>query len=100
MDEEDVNILFPTAKFSISMDYNKFYELLTDEKEIIIQRSFFCYCYDNVPISTMYYTIKGKNLTYKYIIDELIKQNLVLDCDHLYLKGFHNIKGNLYEIIM
>ena len=89
--------MFPDAKFVISIDIEKIDDLLSEKKEIIIQQSYKCYChYFN--ITKKIFTIRGDKLTNKYVIDQLIKQGLESDCNHMVLDSFHNIGGNLYEI--
>ena len=70
-----------------------------DKKEIIIQQTFTCYCYDNMNKSPKYFTIKcGENesLTNKYIINELIKKGLKVNCNHRFLESFDFIEDNIY----
>ena len=97
---EMLDEMFFDAMFDVIIDINELDDLVSDKKEIIIQQEFKCYCYKNLPREKKLYTIKGDKLTNKYIINELIKQDLVLNCDHRFLEGFNNIKGNLYEIIL
>ena len=85
---EIINKMFPNAKFNISIDISNFHDILTSSKEIIIKHSFNCYCYDNNAKTTQFYIIKGDIITNKYIIDELIKQNFELNCNHIFLEGF------------
>lgn len=108
MDEEDERIMrelqiiddmFPDAKFSPSIDLENLDDIVSDKKEIIIKQDFTCYCYDNINKRPKYYTIKcGENesLTNKYIINELIKKGIRVECDHVFLESFDLLKDNTY----
>ena len=92
--------MFFNAYFDVSMDIKKLDDLVSDKNEIIIQQEFKCYCYKNLPTDNKIFTIRGDKLTNKYIIEDLINQGLVINCDHRFLEGFHNIGGNLYELVL
>ena len=99
--QEDIDYeMFPDAKFNVAININDLDYIITDKKEIIIQQEFKCYCYKNLPTDNKIFTIRGDKLTKKYVIDDLIKQGLVINCDHRFLEGFHNIKGNLYKMVL
>ena len=91
-ENEIIDNLFPDANFSICIHSSELEEVLTDEKNIVIQHSCNCYrCGDNN--KTKYYFITGDNMTYKYIINELIKQGLKAKCDHQYLEKFYKLNN-------
>jgi len=107
MEEEDnyerqcklIDDMFPGAKFTISIDLNDLDNIVTDKKFIIIQQTFNCYCYDNMNTKNKLYTVKcleNESLTNEYIINELIKQGLKVNCNHIFLESFDFIKDNLY----
>ena len=94
-----MNEMFPDAKFSPSIDLENLDNIFSDKKEIIIKQDFTCYCYDNINKRPKYYTIKcGENesLTNKYIINELIKKGIKVECDHVFLESFDLLKDNTY----
>ena len=99
-EKEMLDEMFFNAYFDVSMDIKELDDLVSDKKEIIIQQEFKCYCYKNLPTDNKIFTIRGDKLTKKYVIDDLIKQGLVINCDHRFLEGFHNIKGNLYNMVL
>ena len=87
-DAEQINIMFPNAQFSVAIDIEDMDELITDEPEIIIKMCYNCYCYDNTKKEADYFYIKGENMTCMYVIEQLIKQGLQLNCNHNFLEGF------------
>ena len=94
-----IDEMFPNAQFTPSIDLDDLDNIVTDKKEIIIQQTFTCYCYDNMNKSPKYFTIKcGENesLTNKYIINELIKKGLKVNCNHRFLEGFDQLHDNMY----
>jgi hypothetical protein len=93
-DAEQINIMFPNAQFTIAIDIEDMNELITDKQHLIIKSSYDCYCYDNAKKKTDYFYIKGENMTVRYVIEELIKQGLKLDCNHHFLEGFNKISGS------
>jgi hypothetical protein len=91
-DEEDeyleIERRFPNAGFSICFSLKDLDEILSNEPIIIIKNTFKCYCYSEFPKDSEYYIIKGGKLTYSFIIKELIRQGLYLECNHRFLEGF------------
>ena len=86
-----IDEMFPTAKFSISIDYNDINELVTKYKNIVVKNTYNCYCYDNHPRKTDYFYIKStspEGITYRFLIEELIRQDLCLECNHRFVEGF------------
>ena len=76
-------------------------DIVTEEKEIIIKQTFTCYCHDNMNKRSKYFTVKCKeneSITNKYIMNELIKKNLKLECEHRFLEGFNHSNDNIYEM--
>lgn len=100
-----INNMFPTMKFSISIDYDDLDEVATERQNIVIKNTYSCYCYDNNPRNTDYFYISSKNtegITYKFLIEELIKQDLCLECNHCYLEGIMKSKDSecQFELII
>ena len=82
-------------------DYlNELNDIVTSKKKITIQHTYTCYCYGDNPLPTKYFIIEGDKLTNKYIIDELIKQDLTMNCNHIFLEGFNELHDNVYEIMV
>jgi hypothetical protein len=92
-DAEQINSMFPNAQFTIAIDIENIDELITDKHNLIIKRNYNCYCY-NYSKNTDYYYIRGENMTVRYVIEELIKENLTLDCNHCFLEGFNKTLGS------
>ena len=98
-----IDEMFPNSKFSPSIDLENLNDIVSDKKEIIIKQDYTCYCYDNMNKRPKYYTIKcGENgsLTNKYIMNELIKKDLKLECEHRFLEGFNHLNDNIYELCL
>ena len=96
-----IDEMFTNAQFTPSIDLEDLDNIVTDKKEITIQQTFTCYCYDDMDKPPKYFTIKcGENqsLTNKYIINELIKKGLTIDCNHRFLEGFYQLHDNMYEM--
>jgi hypothetical protein len=78
--------MFPEASFTICLSLSELDEVLTNQKIIIIEVDFNCYCYDEYKRNTEYYVIEGDHITNKYIIEQLIKHGLKIECDHHFLE--------------
>lgn len=91
---EEINNMFPNAPFSICLRLNELNKVVTTEKIIIIQCDFNCYCYDDCPRNTEYFIIEGEHITNKYIIEELIKQGLKIECNHDFLESIDKMPNS------
>ena len=80
---------FPGALFSITIDDSELDDILSDSDQIMIKQDFDCDCF-HVKRVPRYFRIKssGNSLTNRYVIKELIKQRLNLECNHIFLEGF------------
>lgn len=80
---------FPGALFSIDIDDSELDNILSDSDQIMIKQTFDCDCF-HVKRVPRYFHIKGSGnpLTNRYVIKELIKQRLNLECNHFFLEGF------------
>ena len=83
--------MFPTAKFSISIPLSKMNDILTTEPSIIIGH-WRCSCYKRRGWKP--YCITLQEMSYKNIINELIKQKLKTKCHHRHLEAFILKDGN------
>ena len=63
-------------------------EVLTEQPHIVIKHAYNCYCYDEEPKNTEFYYISGENMTNTFIIQNIVEQGLVLECNHCFLEGF------------
>ena len=91
--------LFPNAKFDICIPMNELYKVFSVKKDVplTLTQTFECGCYVNSPRPTKNYIIKYNNhMTRRYIINELIKQDFTLECDHCYLEALE-VCGNILE---
>ena len=97
-----IRILFPKAKFTISIDYDELDKVISREQSIIAIQRYDCYCYNKNKQVTEYYHIKGKNITNRYAIQCLIEQGFEPKCKHSFLEGFTKMKNSSfkYEINM
>ena len=81
--------LFPNAKFQICIDFDKLNDIITKKKKIKLVQNFNCYCYEKCyskPVKTFIITSKTP-MTYRYVINELIKQDFSLECNHIFLES-------------
>lgn len=93
--------MFPNAKFNVSILLQDMEKTISDLDKIIVKQTFVCYCYDGYEpvLPAKWFPIhcsfeKGEKMTNKFVINELIKQGLVLDCNHHYLEGFFLSSNN------
>lgn len=102
-DCEAISAMFPDAQFSVAMELDELDELLTNKTSISVKVTYTCYCYDYLGYKKLpsIYKIKGPRMTHKYVIEELIKQGLNLDCNHHFLEGFMpiNKSDSKFEIV-
>ena len=93
---------FKDAKFCVGIDRNKLKDLLTTDKQIIIKQDFFCRCYGCGDINNRppnkYFIINNDVMSYENVIDELIKQNCITDCDHNFLEKIEQKTEVQYEL--
>jgi len=85
-----MNTEFPGALFVVDIDESELDEIISESDQIMIKQEFTCYCF-NVKREPLYYRVKGsptKKLTNRYVIEELIKQKVNLECNHMFLEGF------------
>lgn len=85
-----MNFEFPAALFVIDIDESELDDIISESDQIMIKQEFTCFCF-NVKREPLYYRIKGsrtQKLTNRYVIEELIKQRMNLECDHMFLGGF------------
>ena len=103
------NDIFKTEYFVVGIHLNDIGHILTEEKNIIVKHIFKCECYENTNIynTSKNYNIEGDNMTIKYIIEELINQNLKepinnIICNHTLLEGIDPItenNNNIFELL-
>jgi hypothetical protein len=91
---EQIHNMFPKAKFEIAINIKEMDKLVTDKDFIIIKKTYDCFCYKECTKKTEYYYIRGDNITYRFVIEQLIEQGLELDCDHHFLEGFNKSSGS------
>ena len=93
-----IDELFPSAKFDICLDFDKLNDTITKKKEITLLQTFDCYCFDNCyPKPDKKFIITSKKpMTNRYIINELIKQDFALECNHTFLESL-KVNGNNLE---
>ena len=81
---------FPDAQFDVSIAREKLTDIITTDKQIIIKQDYFCSCWGCKDVNNRppnkYYIINNDVMSYENVIDELIKQKLVADCDHRFLE--------------
>lgn len=92
-----IDELFPNARFDICIDFNDLHKVVTTKKKVTLIQTFDCYCYESCPRSIKTFIIKSnKPMTIRYIINELIKQDFELDCNHRCLESLE-VNDNIIE---
>ena len=92
---------FKGAMFSIAIEDSELDDILSDKDQIMIKQDFNCYCF-HVKREPRYFRIKcpkGKSLTNKQVIKELIEQRMILECNHVFLEGFIKKTDYQYELM-
>jgi len=85
-DEDKLEKLFPDPPFRISIPLEKLKKVLTTKKKITIE-------------TNKIYHIKGNNLTYEFVIRQLIKQGLEPpNKDHYFLEAIIKISETKYKL--
>jgi len=95
---------FPTAKFSIAIDYDKLDDIISLERTIYILNKPTCYCYEgrDKPKKEIYKIISNKPITYRILFKKLISQNYSLKCNHSYIEDIFLLEGqtNVYDFML
>ena len=100
-EEDESNSEFKGAMFSIAIEDSELDDILSDKDQIMIKQDFNCYCF-HVKREPRYFRIKcpkGKSLTNKQVIKELIEQRMILECNHVFLEGFIKKTDYQYELM-
>jgi len=83
-----IDELFPNALFDICIDYKDLHTVITTKKKVKLIQTFDCYCYsDSIHMKNIFVIKSTKPMTRRYIINELIKQDFKLECNHHFLES-------------
>jgi len=94
---DKIHEMFPNANFVISIPIEELDDVISTEPLIILKLTHTCYCYKN-PKVPEWFNIRCTKMTNKNILNELIKQNLTLNCNHRFIEGFFKQTDTQYEI--
>ena len=99
---KQIEEMFPNAKFSIAINIEDMDNIITEQTNIVVKHTYACYCYDNCNKNTDFFYITNRQddkmkMTNKFIITELIKQGLKLECNHVFLEGFIQSKDSVCQ---
>jgi hypothetical protein len=99
---QEIDRIFPDAKFDICTSFHdKLDHLLTDKKQIFISNVKDCYCWDDINTpKQQFFEIKGEKLTYKYVLNELIRLNFNPECNHTFLESIDKVTDIQYRLWM
>ena len=99
---EEIDKLFPDANFSIDVDFlSVLDEEFTDKKHIFISNSRHCYCWDGIDAPKQeFFEIKGDSITYRYVLNELIRLDFNPDCNHRFLENIDKVSDIQYSLSM
>jgi len=73
-------------------------ELVSELNNIRIKQTFTCYCYSECKKRNNFQNISGNNLTNRFVLNELIKKNIKVECNHRFFEGFNKINNTCYEL--
>ena len=99
-EQRNIDAIFGDTNFTISIPYTELDELLTEKNQVIIKSDYSCYCYDLEPRNSEYFIVCGDRLTIKYVLLELKKQNLCLECNHRFVEGFEPTKNSDIQFVL
>jgi len=102
-DMDFINHRFPDAKFTICFTPDEIKERLSDESQIVVKQTFICYCHDTKYTGvdrpqSKFYVINNAEMTVENILDELIKQNMTVECNHQFLERILKQTDAQYEL--
>ncbi len=80
--------MFPSRSITVCIDLEEINDLITTEKRMVVKQDFLCYCHQLRPRKTKFYVITGEQLTYKYVIQKLLKKGFRSYCNHHFLEYF------------
>ena len=100
--ELELYVLFPDARFIIDGDFLPMLDdLLTEEKHIFLTHTRYCCCWDEEEYKpTEFYEIKGDKITYRYVFNELIRQDFNPDCNHYFLELITQTTNIQFDLFM
>jgi hypothetical protein len=104
-DDDDFNYVdneYPNPYFTICISKNELDEVLTNETYIVLKNTYNCYCYSNCIREPDYFYISHPKITYRVIIEHLIKNNFDPACNHNFFEGIVKTKNSTcqYDIFM
>jgi hypothetical protein len=89
--ESDMNYLqneFKNAQFEVCIDPCELDDIVSELPQIVLKNQYNCYCYTDQRRPDDYFVMRSNNLTYRYIIQQLIDRNFAPNCNHKFLEGF------------
>ena len=93
--------MFPDAEFTVSIPIEEIDDVVSTEPIIIMKLNYNCHCYSDSAKVADWFNIRcntdGK-ITNKTILNELVRQNMKLECDHRYIEGFQKITDVQFEV--
>jgi hypothetical protein len=89
-----VTIFGDIYTFDICIPCSELDDIVSTQKDIMIQNTYNCYCYSEVQRPPDYFHLRSdKPHTVKTIIKELIKKEFDPDCNHRFLEGISKKTG-------
>lgn len=96
-DQQYIQEQFGNNKFDISLEPEVLDEVVTDKHVIVLKNSYTCYCWREHNRPTDYFVVHGVNITNRFLIHELIRNDFNPGCNHIFLEGFHQPNKNSME---
>ena len=98
---KELDEMFPNANFTVSIPIEDIDDIVSTENVIMVKCSYNCHCYSACPKVPNWFNIRcptdGK-ITNRTILNELVKQNLNLECNHQFIEGFDQLTDIQFDI--
>jgi len=92
---------FPNSTFEIAMDYDQLDTYIEPPlNTIVVYYIRDCYCFQPKKRTLRYYIHSKQLLTYREVINQLIEQNVIFNCNHMFFEGLTHIQGNHFEVML
>ena len=98
---EKLEEMFPDASFTVSIPIEDIDDVVSTENIIMVKCSYKCCCYSTCPKVSEWFNIRcptDDKITNRTILNELMKQNLKLECNHQFIEGFDQITDIQFDI--
>ena len=91
---------FPDAAFTICLDPDDLYKIISFEPRIFVKTTFVCFCYEGCNRPAEFIEIISNNgvITTHDILTKLIESNFSTGCNHNFLESIYKMNNIQYEL--